>query len=110
MSYKTGWVDTGRKQWFCDKMVPSYDVGFATHAIGNRKLVTLTFVVASGIGKRMRFMLFFEKVLEIFNCLEIPGRPKEAEKLFIRKTNMQIEDKDWENASVGYHNLADLKF
>ncbi len=72
MFYKTGWVDTGRKQWFCDKMVPSYDVGFATHAIGDRKLVTLTFVVDSGIGKRMRFMLFFEKVLEIFNCVEIP--------------------------------------
>ncbi len=38
------------------------------------------------------------------------GRPKEAEELLIRKTNMQIEDKDWENASVGYRNLADLQF
>jgi hypothetical protein len=28
--------------------------------------------VDSGIGKRIRFMLFFEKVWEIFNCVEIP--------------------------------------
>ncbi|MEW6618962.1 MAG: tetratricopeptide repeat protein [bacterium] len=38
------------------------------------------------------------------------GRPKEAEELFVRKTNMQIEDKDWKNASTGYRNLADLQF
>ncbi|MBU1262739.1 tetratricopeptide repeat protein, partial [bacterium] len=38
------------------------------------------------------------------------GRPKEAEELFIRKTNMQIEDKDWKNASVGYRNLTELQF
>ena len=73
MSYKTGWVDTGKKQWFYDKRVLSYDARFATYAIGDRKLVTLTFVVDSGIGKRMRFMLFLEKVWEIFNCVEIPG-------------------------------------
>jgi tetratricopeptide (TPR) repeat protein len=38
------------------------------------------------------------------------GRPKEAEELLIKKTKMQIEYKDWENASVGYQNLADLQF
>ncbi|MEW6104631.1 MAG: tetratricopeptide repeat protein, partial [bacterium] len=42
--------------------------------------------------------------------LQATGRPKEAEELFVRKTNMQIEDKDWKNASVGYQNLADLWF
>jgi tetratricopeptide (TPR) repeat protein len=38
------------------------------------------------------------------------GRPKEAEGLLIKKTKMQIEYKDWKNASVGYQNLADLQF
>ena len=38
------------------------------------------------------------------------GRPKEAEELFVRKTKMQIEDKDWANASGGYQNLAGLQF
>jgi tetratricopeptide (TPR) repeat protein len=38
------------------------------------------------------------------------GYPNEAEELLIKKTNMQIEDKDWKNASVGYRNLADLQF
>jgi hypothetical protein len=79
MTYKKGWVDTGREQCFCDKMSPSYDARFATHAIGDRKLVTPTFVVDSGIGKRIRFMLFFEKVWEIFNCVEIPELVKRSE-------------------------------
>jgi len=38
------------------------------------------------------------------------GRPKEAEELLVRKTSMQVEYKDWRNASVGYQNLADLQF
>ncbi|NQE04819.1 hypothetical protein C5S32_03005 [ANME-1 cluster archaeon GoMg1] len=38
------------------------------------------------------------------------GYPKEAEELLIKKTNMQIEDKDWNNVSVGYQNLADIQF
>ncbi len=38
------------------------------------------------------------------------GRPKEAEELLFRKTNMQIKYKDWRNASGGYQNLADLQF
>jgi tetratricopeptide (TPR) repeat protein len=38
------------------------------------------------------------------------GYPKEAEELLIKKTNMQIEYKDWENASKGYQNLAELRF
>ncbi len=38
------------------------------------------------------------------------GRPKEAEKLLIRKTKMRIEEEDWLNASSGYQNLADLQF
>jgi tetratricopeptide (TPR) repeat protein len=38
------------------------------------------------------------------------GRPKEAEELLIKKTNIQIEYKDWRNASMGYRNLADLQF
>ena len=38
------------------------------------------------------------------------GRPKEAEELFVRHTNMKIEDKDGENTSVGYRNLAELQF
>jgi tetratricopeptide (TPR) repeat protein len=38
------------------------------------------------------------------------GKPKEAEELLVRKTEMQIDYEDWENASVGYNNLADLQF
>ena len=38
------------------------------------------------------------------------GRPKEAEELFVRYTNMKIEDKDGKNTSVGYRNLAELQF
>jgi tetratricopeptide (TPR) repeat protein len=38
------------------------------------------------------------------------GRPKEAEELLIKKTDMLIEDKDWKNASSGYETLADLQF
>ena len=38
------------------------------------------------------------------------GRPKEAEKLLFKKTNMQIKVKDWKNASKGYGLLADLQF
>ena len=38
------------------------------------------------------------------------GRPKEAEELLIKKINIEIEDKDWKNVSVGYQNLANLQF
>ncbi|NQE53703.1 hypothetical protein C5S29_08925 [ANME-1 cluster archaeon GoMg3.2] len=38
------------------------------------------------------------------------GRPKEAEELFLTSVSMSIEAKDWENASIGYRNLADLQF
>lgn len=38
------------------------------------------------------------------------GQPYKAEGLFIRETRMQVEDKDWRNASTGYENLADLQF
>jgi tetratricopeptide (TPR) repeat protein len=38
------------------------------------------------------------------------GRPKEAEEPFLTAIKMFIEEKDWENASVGYQNLADLQF
>jgi tetratricopeptide (TPR) repeat protein len=38
------------------------------------------------------------------------GRPKEAEELLRRHNEIKIELKDWENASVGYRNLADLRF
>ena len=37
-------------------------------------------------------------------------RPREAEELLIKKTNMQLEDKEWKNASMGYQNLVDLQF
>jgi len=43
-------------------------------------------------------------------ALEYIGRPKETEGLFIRKINIEIEDKDRTNASVGYRNLAALQF
>jgi tetratricopeptide (TPR) repeat protein len=38
------------------------------------------------------------------------GRPKEAEEPFLTGVRMDIEEKDWENASAGYQNLADLQF
>jgi tetratricopeptide (TPR) repeat protein len=38
------------------------------------------------------------------------GRPKEAEEPFLTAIKMTVEEKDWENASVGYQNLADLQF
>ncbi|MBE9592136.1 MAG: tetratricopeptide repeat protein [Proteobacteria bacterium] len=38
------------------------------------------------------------------------GRPKEAEQSFVRHINMNIKDKDWKHASVGYVNLVDLQF
>ncbi|GAF79956.1 unnamed protein product, partial [marine sediment metagenome] len=38
------------------------------------------------------------------------GRPKEAEEPFLTGVKMDIEAKDWENVSVGYHNLFDLQF
>ncbi len=38
------------------------------------------------------------------------GRPKEAEEPFLIGVQMYIESKDWENASAGYQNLADLQF
>ncbi len=38
------------------------------------------------------------------------GRPKEAEKPFMTGIEIDIEDKNWENASAGYRNLADLRF
>jgi tetratricopeptide (TPR) repeat protein len=38
------------------------------------------------------------------------GRPKEAEEPFLTGVKMDIEAKNWENASVGYQNLADLQF
>ncbi|MEW6618409.1 MAG: adenylate/guanylate cyclase domain-containing protein [bacterium] len=56
--------------------------------------------------KRVRGWLLNEAGLALLNT----GRPKEAEELFVRKTNMQIEDKDRKNASAGYQNLADLWF
>jgi len=43
-------------------------------------------------------------------ALLVTGRPKAAEELFIRKTDLQIEEKDWKNASIGYQNLAELQF
>jgi tetratricopeptide (TPR) repeat protein len=38
------------------------------------------------------------------------GKPKEAEEPFLTGVQMDIEAKDWENASGGYQNLADLQF
>ncbi|MBE9592558.1 MAG: hypothetical protein IMF19_03680, partial [Proteobacteria bacterium] len=38
------------------------------------------------------------------------GRPKEAEEPFLSGVKMAIEDKNWENASVGYFNLTILQF
>jgi tetratricopeptide (TPR) repeat protein len=38
------------------------------------------------------------------------GRPKEAEEPLKRNNETEIELKDWKNASVGYHNLAELQF
>ncbi len=38
------------------------------------------------------------------------GRAKEAEELFLAGLQMDIEAEDWENASVGYQNLAELQF
>jgi tetratricopeptide (TPR) repeat protein len=38
------------------------------------------------------------------------GKPKEAEEPIFTGRKMDIEAKDWENASAGYLNLADLRF
>ncbi len=38
------------------------------------------------------------------------GRPKEAEEPFLTVIKMSIDAKDWEYASAGYQNLADLQF
>jgi len=38
------------------------------------------------------------------------GKPKEAEGLYERKLKMNVEEKQWRAASVGYRNLADLQF
>jgi len=43
-------------------------------------------------------------------ALLITGRPKEAEGPFLTGLKIAIENKDWENASAGYQNLADLQF
>ena len=43
-------------------------------------------------------------------ALKTTGRPKEAEEPILTGVKMDIEAKDWENASVGYRNLADLEF
>jgi tetratricopeptide (TPR) repeat protein len=56
--------------------------------------------------KDVQSFLLNEAGLALLNI----GRPKEAEELLIKKTKMQIEYKDWENASAGYQNLAGLQF
>ena len=38
------------------------------------------------------------------------GRPKEAEEPVLTSVQINIEAKDWKNASAGYQNLADLQF
>lgn len=38
------------------------------------------------------------------------GRPKEAEEPINKHNEIKIELKDWRNASMGYQNLADLRF
>jgi len=38
------------------------------------------------------------------------GRPQEAQEPFLTGIKMDIEAKDWRYASVGYYNLADLRF
>jgi tetratricopeptide (TPR) repeat protein len=38
------------------------------------------------------------------------GQPKEAEELFKRKLEMNVKERQWGPASMGYQNLADLQF
>jgi tetratricopeptide (TPR) repeat protein len=38
------------------------------------------------------------------------GRPKDAVELLVKKTNMEIGDKDWIDTTTGYVNLAELHF
>jgi len=38
------------------------------------------------------------------------GRPKEAEEIYKRKLDMNIKERQWEPASRGHRNLADLQF
>jgi tetratricopeptide (TPR) repeat protein len=38
------------------------------------------------------------------------GKPKEAEELYKRKLEMNVKEKQWDAASRGYQNLADLQF
>ncbi len=37
------------------------------------------------------------------------GRPKEAEWLYTGKLEINVKEEQWEAASIGYRNLADLQ-
>jgi tetratricopeptide (TPR) repeat protein len=56
--------------------------------------------------KSMQSFLLNEAGLTLLNT----GRPKEAEEPFLTGVKMEIEAKDWKNASTGYRNLADLQY
>jgi tetratricopeptide (TPR) repeat protein len=56
--------------------------------------------------KRVQGWLLNEAGLALLNT----GRPKEAEEPLLSSIRMDIEAKDWENASCGYCNLVDLQF
>ena len=56
--------------------------------------------------RRIQGWLLNEAGLALLNI----GRPKEAEELFVKKTNMQIEDENEIEAITGYQNLAELYF
>jgi len=43
-------------------------------------------------------------------ALHATGRPKEAEEIYKIKLEMNIRERQWSPASVGYRNLADLQF
>jgi tetratricopeptide (TPR) repeat protein len=43
-------------------------------------------------------------------ALSNTGRPNEAEKLYKKKLEMNLNERLWEPASTGYQNLADLQF
>jgi len=57
-------------------------------------------------NKSIKSWLLNEAGLALLNM----GRPKEAEEPIKRHNEIKIELKDWKNASVGYHNLAELQF
>ncbi len=93
-----------REEYFLVKKLGAWeiDLSLARTFFPNNDLSKIPLVSE----KSTQSFLLNEAGLALLNT----GRPKEAEKPFLTAVWMLIEAKDWENASVGYQNLADLWF